>query len=691
MLDQVLQSRVDQQMMALIGAIRSAVSGSTGLSQGQTAMAVVQVPETAAPQNQNSGGGGASSGQSGQPSQSTQVATNSGSTQASGQNPAQASGQIANTSTQATQTPAQAAQISTQASPMPAQVTHAAAQAQASVAAATNAVLAQASAAQATAQSTVAQSTTAQTATQATVQAQTAAIQTAAQTQVTAQTNSPQTAQNNTQATPQTAAQALVNQVNAQTAATLAAALANATSGLTNTAGATRTAGTVLNQLSNLLASPTATPQPTASTTSVSSTLSAASAPVAAGSNTNIHSTGNIPASNTPQPTAASAAQTALSNQNLSIRVMIPQTGQTVELTQIKPLPAGTQMMLRQSGGDHVDILKIQLPPQIQTKAASTTVVVNEQALQKAALQQTTMSALREALPLQKPVTETLTTLQSLLPQLPSAVRDNPIIQQALQTIEKATLKLSSESAPSAQTVKQGVQRSGVFHEAVMMQALQQASAAPQGAPIAAVGDDLKGAFFQIFRQLTRGGSNAERGQDSSGGNRGNVDAADSKQSTQGQLVRSLQEGLARVRSNQLQSSPAARGADQGAATQGVQTDLPIMFNSQLSEVKVKIEQEIWPEDQQPTADEDYQRRWVINLSFAPPELGQLHARLLYQGEKLSTHLWVEEDSHLPNVSKQLHELKERLNSLGIVVEEVRCQAGKPESKPQPGLVSLKA
>jgi hypothetical protein len=370
---------------------------------------------------------------------------------------------------------------------------------------------------------------------------------------------------------------------------------------------------------------------------------------------------------------------------------MIPQTGQTVELTQIKPLPAGTQMMLRQSGGDHVDILKIQLPPQIQTKAASTTVVVNEQALQKAALQQTTMSALREALPLQKPVTETLTTLQSLLPQLPSAVRDNPIIQQALQTIEKATLKLSSESAPSAQAVKQGVQRSGVFHEAVMMQALQQASAAPQGAPIAAVGDDLKGAFFQIFRQLTRGGSNAERGQDSSGGNRGNVDAADSKQSTQGQLVRSLQEGLARVRSNQLQSSPAARGADQGAATQGVQTDLPIMFNSQLSEVKVKIEQEIWPEDQQPTADEDYQRRWVINLSFAPPELGQLHARLLYQGEKLSTHLWVEEDSHLPNVSKQLHELKERLNSLGIVVEEVRCQAGKPESKPQPGLVSLKA
>jgi len=223
------------------------------------------------------------------------------------------------------------------------------------------------------------------------------------------------------------------------------------------------------------------------------------------------------------------------------------------------------------------------------------------------------------------------------------------------------------------------------------MQALQQAVTAPQGAPIAAVADDLKGAFFQIFRQLTRSGSQTEGGKEPSASPRGGAEAADGKQNNQNQMVRSLKEDLARVSSNQLQSSTATRGAEPGAGGQTIQTDLPVMFNHQLSEVKVKVEQEVWPEDQQPEPGEDYQRRWIINLSFSPPELGQLHARLLYQGEKLSTHLWVEQDEHLPSVSKQLHGLKERLTALGIVIAEVRCQAGTPDQTTASGLLSLKA
>ncbi|MDX1318660.1 MAG: flagellar hook-length control protein FliK, partial [Oceanospirillum sp.] len=122
-----------------------------------------------------------------------------------------------------------------------------------------------------------------------------------------------------------------------------------------------------------------------------------------------------------------------------------------------------------------------------------------------------------------------------------------------------------------------------------------------------------------------------------------------------------------------------------------IQTDLPVAFNGQLSEVKVKIDQEIWPVEQTPEAGEEYKRRWVIDLSFSPPELGNLHARLLYQNEKLKTHLWVEQDDQLPNVSKQLHELKERLTALGIEIEEVRCQSGTPQQQPNPTVLSLKA
>lgn len=619
MLDQVLQARVDQQMMALMGAIRSAVSGNTGLSQGQTAMAVVQVLQNAAPQNQNPGGGSAGTGAQ--------------TSQGGGQNPA---------------APAQQTQAQVK--------------------------------------------TTQQAATQATT-GQTAA------TPLPAQTAAP----GSTAMTP-AAAQALINQVNAQTAAALMAALANGAAGST---GRGQPPANLAQLAQNLSAGQLSGAAPSGAQAAApgagGATNPVASNTALAANLTQAHQAAANSAATAANTNTATTAMNTLASSTQPVRVMIPQTGQTVELTQIKPLPAGTQVMLRQSGAAQVDILKVQLPQNpaqtqnSQTAQASThsTPLANaaalEKAAQKAALQQTAMTALRESLPQQKPVTETLGRIQALLPQLSSIVRDSPLMQQALQTLDKATLKLGSEAAPSAQAVKQAVQRSGVFHEAVVMQALQQAVTAPQGAPIAAVGDDLKGAFFQIFRQLTRSGGQAEGGKESSASSRGGTEAADGKQNSQNQLVRSLQEGLARVRSNQLQSSPATRGAEPGAGGQAIQTDLPIMFNHQLSEVKVKVEQEIWPEDQQLEPGEDYQRRWVINLSFSPPELGQLHARLLYQGEKLSTHLWVEQDEHLPNISKQLHGLKERLSALGIVIDEVRCQAGTPDQKPASGLLSLKA
>lgn len=614
MLEQVLQTRVDQQMAALMGAIRAAVSGSTGLNQGQTALAVVQVPQNAAAQNQNAGGGNAQ------------------------QNPG-------------------------------------------------GSTTANAGSAGSTSQSTAAQST----ATQGSAAAQTAGNnQVAANTSATAATQANAAAQAALQAslqsgsqTTQAAAQALVNQVKAQTAAAMAAAVANGTATLKAGSAPQGQATAVLSN-----------GQPAATPNTASANTATASTPAAATSNATIPTTSGNQAAQT-----ASASLSQLLNQGTAtsnpVRVLIQQTGQSVELPQLKPLPAGTQIILRQAGSTQVDILKIQLPQnqqinQNQTTQNSTNTQPVNSAAQRAALQQTAMTALRESLPVQQPVTETLGRIQSMMPQLSAAARDNPALQQALQVIDKATLKLSTEAAPTGQAVKQSIQRSGVFHEAVLMQALQQA-AMPTGTAITPVGDDLKGAFFQIFRQLTRGGR-SEGGQDkpSTTGSKVSAEAADGKQANQTQLTRSLQEGLARIRSNQLQSSPATRGAEPAAGA-AIQTDLPVAFNGQLSEVKVKIDQEIWPEEQTPEAGEEYKRRWVIDLSFSPPELGNLHARLLYQNEKLKTHLWVEQDDQLPNVSKQLHELKERLMALGIEIEEVRCQSGTPKQQPNPTVLSLKA
>lgn len=588
MLDQVLQARVDQQAAALMGAIRAAVSGNTGLNQGQTALAVVQVLQNAAAQNQNPGGGSP-----GNPGQS-------------------GSGQTANPGTGS--------------------------------------------------QTTAASSSTGQA------------------------TASPPPASQTTQA----AAQALVNQVKAQTAATMAAAVANATAAFkpapgNNTAmpGATNTPGTAASG-SKQNASTTTGTQP-AGTPGSGQAQTATAAPAISGRSTVL--------------TAQALTQLLTQIPNPTpVRVSIPQTGQTVELPQLKALPAGTQITLRQTGQQQVDILKVQLPANQQAAAQQSTstqpppaVNVNNQAAQKAALHQTAMTALREALPVQRPVTETIARIQSLLPQLSGSLQSQPNLQQALQTINNATLQVNPQSPPTGEAVRQSLQRSGVFHEAVMMQALQQA-AMPQSGPITPVGDDLKGAFFQIFRQLTRSGQQADGStQKRSTATRGGAEAAaDNKQATQqNQLLRSLQEGLARIRSNQLQSSPATRSAEQTAAP-GIQTDIPIALNGQLSEVKVKIEQEVWPEDQQPEANESYEKRWVINLSFSPPELGKLHARLFYQHEKLATHIWVEQDDHLPSVSKQLQELKQRLSALGLKIEEVRVQSGVPQQPKNNQVLNLK-
>lgn len=614
MLEQVLQTRVDQQMAALMGAIRAAVSGSTGLNQGQTALAVVQVPQNAAAQNQNAGGGNAQQNPGGS------TTANAGSAGSASQS----------TAAQSTATQGSAA-------------------------------------AQTAGNSQVAANTSATAATQANAAAQ-AALQASLQ---------------SGSQTTQAAAQALVNQVKAQTAAAMAAAVANGTATLKAGSAPQGQAAAVLPN-----------GQPAATTNTASPNTATASTSAAAINNATIPTTSGNQATQT-----ASASLSQLLNQGTAasnpVRVLIQQTGQSVELPQLKPLPAGTQITLRQAGSAQVDILKVQLPQnqqinQNQTTQNSTNTQPVNSAAQRAALQQTAMTALRESLPVQQPVTETLGRIQSMMPQLSAAARDNPALQQALQVIDKATLKLSTETAPTSQAVKQSIQRSGVFHEAVLMQALQQA-AMPTGTAITPVGDDLKGAFFQIFRQLTRGGR-SEGGQDkpSTTGSKVSAEAADGKQANQTQLTRSLQEGLARIRSNQLQSSPATRGAEPASGA-AIQTDLPVAFNGQLSEVKVKIDQEIWPEEQTPEAGEEYKRRWVIDLSFSPPELGNLHARLLYQNERLKTHLWVEQDDQLPNVSKQLHELKERLTALGIEIEEVRCQSGTPQQQPNPTVLSLKA
>ncbi|WP_036567013.1 flagellar hook-length control protein FliK, partial [Oceanospirillum beijerinckii] len=426
-------------------------------------------------------------------------------------------------------------------------------------------------------------------------------------------------------------------------------------------------------------------------------------------------------------------------------QVFIPETGQTVALPQLKSLPAGTQLTLRQNNTQQIDILRVQLPnststataqtiasntPQTAQTAASAATTLNQlmnsatslandlssklnlnikgldaainpsikgtatftppvlDAKQTEALQQKIQLALKEAIPSQRPIGESLTQIRSLLPQLGPINQLPPATQQALDVLNKVPLQLSPNQTPASQQVKSTIERSGVFHEAMLMQAMQPALV---GQPIQGIAtNDLKGAFVQIFRHIARQGQDKDSTEGSKKTTARNERQSAENRSGQAQLMRAVMEGLARIRSNQLQSTNAGRGAETTAPA--LQTDIPISFNQQLSEVKLQMEHQVWPEEQNLQPGEEPKKRWVINLTFSPPSLGRLHARLFFQNEHLSSRIWVEQDNSLPEVSRHLGELRERLAYLGVVLEDVRCTIGKPdETKQLNSLVNFQA
>ncbi|OPX56787.1 hook-length control protein FliK [Oceanospirillum multiglobuliferum] len=421
-------------------------------------------------------------------------------------------------------------------------------------------------------------------------------------------------------------------------------------------------------------------------------------------------------ATQTPAPAAALTAEQITQLQS-AVKVQINTTGLTVALPQLKSLPLGTQILLRQQPGQLVDILNIRLPNQATASAKSvlgnnlTTLTptassinnikpnlittelqpslpqgnkLQDQAAQIAKLQ----DALRTSLPQQQPTAEVLSKIQQQISQNPNINRIlTSELQQALNTLDQAKLKLNPNQTPNIAELKQAIQKSGVLHEAMLLQGLSQITATTLN-PLTVIPDDLKSAFFQIFRHLARQGKdgNKDNAGESNKNNSENSKAESQKQQVD-QLQKTIQEGIAKIRSNQLHSALLQKGAD-GAPAATLQTVIPILFNQQLSDLQISISKE--PEkkggEQEPN-----RKSWVINLTFTPKQLGKLHIRLKYQEEQLSTQIWVEQDEQLPIVSYHLSRLKAKLSALGLTLDEVRCFSGKPETNPPVALLNVNA
>lgn len=432
----------------------------------------------------------------------------------------------------------------------------------------------------------------------------------------------------------------------------------------------------------------------------------------------------SIPVPPPPQASGLMATQTApLQN---GVKVQISTTGLMVTLPEIKALPTGTQILLRQQPGQLIDILNVRLPNQATTSARSAlqstpslslnTGISTTQAnstqlarsdsattdttrLQQADTRTSTQaipieklqSALRSSLPLQQSTSEVLSKIGQQINQTPALKQmliQSPELQQALNTLEQAKLKLTPHQTPNIAELKQAMQKSGVLHEAMLLQSAPQLITTTLN-PLSLIPDDLKGAFFQIFRQLARQGKEAKQeGTGDSSKSSTESNKADPQKQQLEQLQKTLQEGIAKIRSNQLQSLLLQRGNE--AATTLLQTDIPVVFNQQLSDLQLKISRE--PDDKNTQNERDPQQKaWLINLSFNPKQIGKLHVRLHYKNEQLSTQIWVEQDEQLPIVSYHLSRLKTKLSTLGLTLEEVRCYSGKPETTPPATLLNVSA
>lgn len=152
------------------------------------------------------------------------------------------------------------------------------------------------------------------------------------------------------------------------------------------------------------------------------------------------------------------------------------------------------------------------------------------------------------------------------------------------------------------------------------------------------------------------------------------VQAALSGRETPAQTVASLlnqvEGALARLHLTQL--------ASHTAATDGRQVwlaEIPVRQGTRVDVFQMRVEREESSSKKGRSAD---QPAWSMELAFDLPGLGPVHARVGVLGERASTTFWAEQADTAQLFSQHLAELRQRLETAGLVADRLLCHLGAP-------------
>ena len=245
--------------------------------------------------------------------------------------------------------------------------------------------------------------------------------------------------------------------------------------------------------------------------------------------------------------------------------------------------------------------------------------------------QATIQDALRTALPTQQPLANSLNQLQGSANQLPQT-EISGLVRSMLQLFG---LRPGTPEAP--QTLRQNVQAGGTQTEA------QLAAGKPPGKT------DMKG----LLRQLQQH----------------SADLPVEQRQRMEQLIQTMQ---SRITHNQLSSLQQWKEAPDGSFERVIQLDIPVLNNSQMDNLELRISQE-----RSVQGAHELTTLWRARLHFDLEEFGVIDAEIKLTGdEQVQIQFWCNERHAQRYIQKQLQNFGQLLQNKGFEPPELQCYHG---------------
>ncbi len=323
------------------------------------------------------------------------------------------------------------------------------------------------------------------------------------------------------------------------------------------------------------------------------------------------------------------------------------------------------------------DVTHSQLPAQFQVRVLSLGAQPLLEVLSQTA-DPTFQRMLRERLPQQSGYAPLLTTLTRLaqrpaLRQLPSDVRTAlAILEQALRTPSDIT---------RGDGLREAIRRSGLFFESRLLRS--------HGGPSDLARDDWKGALLRLAGLLD------QRAAAPPPSARGDIDppllqrglqpqarlplplmsGTDDVKALLTRLHGDVKAALARIEVAQLDAS-----ANQASAWI---VEIPLLGKDGHDILQIKLEHS--------TDTVDGGQGWTLGFALDLPALGPVQGELQLREPRLSVRLWAERIETAQRLERQFTPLRQRLAACGVLLDQLTCQVGVPQSPGNSSALLLKA